>query len=151
MFLAEGSRTASIQKGFDCFGLYHPGLERERDFRLAVENTGHVCPDPVQESPRFSLFFAKSYNCWRKGTLVAMAKARSEKKKISTKAPKTKFLESNAMHKAKHGRAFNQTGTAHLLRHAAHRASASEWNRCRLLCGFLFRFAQLVVLRCSFT
>ena len=37
VLLAEGPRTASIQKGFDCFGLYHPGLERERDFRLAVE------------------------------------------------------------------------------------------------------------------
>ena len=37
VFLAEGPYTASIQKGFDCFGLYHPGLERERDFRLAVE------------------------------------------------------------------------------------------------------------------
>ena len=37
VFLVEGPRTASIQKGFDCFGLYHPGLERERDFRLAVE------------------------------------------------------------------------------------------------------------------
>ena len=35
--LAEGPRTASIQKGFDCFGLYHPGLEGERDFRLVVE------------------------------------------------------------------------------------------------------------------
>ena len=37
VFLAEGSRTASIQESFDCFGLYHPGLERKRDFRLAVE------------------------------------------------------------------------------------------------------------------
>ena len=37
VFLAEGPRTASIQKGLDCFGLYHLGLERERDFRLAVE------------------------------------------------------------------------------------------------------------------
>ena len=37
VFLAEGPRTPSIQKGFDCLGLYHPGLERERDFRLAVE------------------------------------------------------------------------------------------------------------------
>ena len=37
VFLAEGPRTASIQKGFDSFGLYHPGLERERDFRMAVE------------------------------------------------------------------------------------------------------------------
>ena len=27
VFLAEGLPTASIQKGFDCFGLYHPGLE----------------------------------------------------------------------------------------------------------------------------
>ena len=26
VFLAEGPRTASIQEGFDCFGLYHPGL-----------------------------------------------------------------------------------------------------------------------------
>ena len=26
VFLAEGPRMASIQKGFDCFGLYHPGL-----------------------------------------------------------------------------------------------------------------------------
>ena len=37
VFLAEGPRTASIQKGFECFGLHHSGLERERDFRLAVE------------------------------------------------------------------------------------------------------------------
>ena len=37
VLLAEGPRTACIQKGFDCFGLYHPGRERERDFRLAVE------------------------------------------------------------------------------------------------------------------
>ena len=37
VFLAEGPRTASIQEGFDCFSLYHPRLERERDFRLAVE------------------------------------------------------------------------------------------------------------------
>ena len=29
VFLAEGPRTASIQKGFDCFGHYHSGLERE--------------------------------------------------------------------------------------------------------------------------
>ena len=37
VFLAEGPRTAFIQKVFDCFGLHHPGLERERDFWLAVE------------------------------------------------------------------------------------------------------------------
>ena len=27
VFLEEGPHTASIQKGFDCFGLYHPSLE----------------------------------------------------------------------------------------------------------------------------
>ena len=37
VFLAEGPRTASIQKGFDSLVLYHSGLERERDFRLVVE------------------------------------------------------------------------------------------------------------------
>ena len=26
VFLAEGSRTASIQEGLDCLGLYHSGL-----------------------------------------------------------------------------------------------------------------------------
>ena len=50
VFLAEGPRTASIQEGFDCFGLYHPGLERERDFRLAVED----CRRPKRtELPKF--------------------------------------------------------------------------------------------------
>ena len=37
VFLEEDPRTASIQKGFDCFGPYIPGLEGERDFRLVVE------------------------------------------------------------------------------------------------------------------
>ena len=37
VFLAEGPRTTSIQKDFDCFGFYHPGLEGEGDFRLVVE------------------------------------------------------------------------------------------------------------------
>ena len=37
VFLAEGPRTTSIQKGLDCLGLYHSGLEGERDFRLVVE------------------------------------------------------------------------------------------------------------------
>ena len=39
VFLAEGPRTYCIHtaEDFDCFDLYHPGLERERDFRLAVE------------------------------------------------------------------------------------------------------------------
>ena len=45
VFLAEGPRTASIQEGFDCFGLYHPGLERERctDARR-TETTSCVTP-----------------------------------------------------------------------------------------------------------
>ena len=29
VFLAEGPRTASIQEGFDCLGLYHSGLVGE--------------------------------------------------------------------------------------------------------------------------
>ena len=37
VFLAEGSRTASIQDGFDYLGLYYSGLEGERNFRLVVE------------------------------------------------------------------------------------------------------------------
>ena len=37
VFLAKGPRTASIQEGLDCLGIYHPGLEGERDFRLVVE------------------------------------------------------------------------------------------------------------------
>ena len=37
LFLAQGPRTASMQEGFDRFGLHHSGLEGERDFRLVVE------------------------------------------------------------------------------------------------------------------
>ena len=37
VFLTEGPRTASIQEGLDCLGLYHLGLEGERVFRLVVE------------------------------------------------------------------------------------------------------------------
>ena len=37
VFLVIGPRTPSIQKGLECFGLYHSGLERERDFQLIVE------------------------------------------------------------------------------------------------------------------
>ena len=37
VFLARGSRTASIQEGLDCLRLKHSGLERKRDFRLVVE------------------------------------------------------------------------------------------------------------------
>ena len=39
MFLAKGPRTASIEEGFDCLGLYHSGLEAEHYFRLVVELT----------------------------------------------------------------------------------------------------------------
>ena len=37
VFPAEGPRTASIQEGLDCLGLYHSDLEGERYFRLVVE------------------------------------------------------------------------------------------------------------------
>ena len=37
VFLAEGPCTVSIHEGLDCLGLYHSGLEGERDFRLVVE------------------------------------------------------------------------------------------------------------------
>ena len=37
VFLAEGPRTASIQEGLDCLGLYHSGLGGERGFRLVLE------------------------------------------------------------------------------------------------------------------
>ena len=37
--LAEGPRTASIQEGLDCPGLFHSDLEGERYFRLVVELT----------------------------------------------------------------------------------------------------------------
>ena len=37
VFLAESPRTASIQDGLDCLGLYHSGLEEKRYFRLAIE------------------------------------------------------------------------------------------------------------------
>ena len=36
MFLAEGPRTASIQKGFNCCGLCRSGLEGEGELRLVV-------------------------------------------------------------------------------------------------------------------
>ena len=34
-----GPRTAYIQEGLNCLGLYHSGLEGERYFRLVVELT----------------------------------------------------------------------------------------------------------------
>ena len=44
VFLAKGSRTASIQEDLDWLGLYHSCLEGERDFWLVVELT-QVPPD----------------------------------------------------------------------------------------------------------
>ena len=44
VFLAKGPRTASIQEGLNCLGLYHSILEGERYFRLIVELT-QVPPD----------------------------------------------------------------------------------------------------------
>ena len=49
-------------------------------------------------------------------------------KKNGPKARKTKELVANAMHKAKYGRALNETGTAQLRCQAAHSAGASECN-----------------------
>ena len=37
VFLAKGSRTASIQEGLDCLRLNHSGLEEEIEFWLVVE------------------------------------------------------------------------------------------------------------------
>ena len=39
VFVVKGPRTASIQDGLDCLGLYHSGLEGERYFRLVAELT----------------------------------------------------------------------------------------------------------------
>ena len=44
VFLVKGPRTASIQVGLDCLGLYYSGLKRERLFLLVVELTW-VPPD----------------------------------------------------------------------------------------------------------
>ena len=64
----------------------------EHQLRLE-ENTGHVCLDPVQESPRFFLFLAKRFTYWRKDSLVAMPKARSfGKKNDRLKNSKTIFF-----------------------------------------------------------
>ena len=37
VFLAKGPRTASIQEGLNCLGLYNSGLEGEHYFRLVSE------------------------------------------------------------------------------------------------------------------
>ena len=37
VFLAKVPRTAFIQEGLDCLGLYRSGLEGECDFRFIVE------------------------------------------------------------------------------------------------------------------
>ena len=47
VFLAEGPRTASIQEGLSCLGLYHSDLEGERYFWLVVELTW-IPPDAHQ-------------------------------------------------------------------------------------------------------
>ena len=39
VFLAKGPRTASIQEGLDCLGLYRSGREEACYFRLVVELT----------------------------------------------------------------------------------------------------------------
>ena len=39
LFLAKDPRTASIQEGLNCLGLYYSGLEEERHFQLVVEFT----------------------------------------------------------------------------------------------------------------
>ena len=39
VLLAEGPRTASIQDGFECLGLYHSGLLGKHYFRLVAELT----------------------------------------------------------------------------------------------------------------
>ena len=43
-FLVQGPRTAYIQEGLECLGLYQSGLEEDRSFRLVVELT-QVPPD----------------------------------------------------------------------------------------------------------
>ena len=52
VFLAKGPRTASIQEGLDCPGLYDSSLEGERYFWLVVELTP-IPPDadPACASP----------------------------------------------------------------------------------------------------
>ena len=84
------------------------------------ENTGKVCPDPAQLSARLSLLLVISTAYWRKDTFGEKNdRAKSPKKK------KKKF--SDATHKAKNGRVFNETSTARLQRQAAKRARASKW------------------------
>ena len=70
------------------------------------ENIGHVCLDPAQKSPRFSLFFARRLTYWLKSTLVAMAKARTEKKRAAQKLEKHYlfiYLERNAQSQIRAG------------------------------------------------
>ena len=38
-FMSKGLRTASIQEGLDCLGLYHLDLEGERYIWLAIDLT----------------------------------------------------------------------------------------------------------------
>ena len=83
------------------------------------ENTGHVCPNPAQELPQFSLFLGKKLYLLAQGHF-------DREKKIGPKTRKTFFLVASAVHKANYGRALNATGIAELRRQAAHRAGASD-------------------------
>ena len=104
------------------------------------ENTRHVCPDPVQGFTTVRSSFGRKLYLLAQERFGREGEGTLGQKKNGPKARKTKYLVANAMHKAKYGRALNETGTAQLRRQAAHRAGASEWNYCRLLCGLLFRF-----------
>ena len=119
------SRLSGKLRIFFCFGGGEPSLALggfpNANF-ASDENTSHVCPDLAQESARLSLLLAISTAYGRKVTLMAMAKARSGKNDLSN----CKILIINAPHNAKHGRAFNETGTAGLRRRVAHRAGASS-------------------------
>ena len=52
VFLVEGPRTASIQKGFDGFGLYHPGLESVDEGNLQVIDVDVILENcPINSRP----------------------------------------------------------------------------------------------------
>ena len=44
VLLAEGPRTASIQEGLNCLGLYHSNLEEEHYFRKKKKHPGGKSP-----------------------------------------------------------------------------------------------------------
>ena len=67
------------------------------------ENIDHVPPESAQECFRCSLLLARSTVYWHEGTLVAMAKAHSEKRTTGPKARKTVFHITDATYNTKHG------------------------------------------------